>query len=404
MTVYAYKGNQDTPRGKSVRGSVVAESPLQAREMLRDQGIVLTSVEPIPDNAVRFAWLNPSIRRARDGWSLAAQELSLLLAAGIPMLESLDTLVAQHPGKLKTALQKLRDSVAAGSSLADGMLKSPLVFDNASIRMVEVGENAGTLETVLAEIAKHRIQMLEFKDKVLTALLYPAFLLVFGIAAMLFLMTSVMPPLLENLSETLDVLPAPTRIAKSISEFLVDYGFILAFALLAIVIATAFFVTTSHGRLWLDRTLLRIPTLGSLLTKQSVARAAMTVSTLSRSGLPLPDAMQMAARSTNNAVIRQTFEQCVIDLGEGKELGQSLSKSTILPPLAVRFFSVGQESGQLDEMLQRLAEDYNKQVTVATARLTALVEPILILVMASLIGFLLVATILPILEAGNLAR
>jgi len=326
----------------------------------------------------------------------------MLLRAGIPLIESLDTLAAQHRGGFRNAIVRVRDQVVSGTSLAQAMAQNADVFDIASIRLIEVGENAGTLEEVLEQLSEYKQRMAQLGDKVFTALLYPAFLVVFGSVATIFLMTWVLPPLLENLKETVPVLPWPTRVAKGMSDLAVGYGH---WIVLAISILTAFLVAiirSRSGKVWLDRILMRLPIIGSMLVKQNVARIAMIVGLLSRSGLTLPNAVQMAASSTNNTVLRRALEFACEDMASGKELSESLERSKVFPPLAVRVFSVGRDTGKLDEMLTRLSDDYNKQLAVSSARLTALIEPILILILAAFVGFLLLATVLPILQAGNL--
>jgi len=326
----------------------------------------------------------------------------MLLRAGIPLLESLDTLSAQHRGAFRTAIVQVRDRVASGSGLADAMAENPQVFDVASVRLIEVGENAGTLEAVLEQLSDYKQRMSQLGDKVFTALLYPAFLVVFGLAATIFLMTWVLPPLLENLQETVKVLPWPTRVAKGMSDLIVGYGFWLLLGALIIVGAIVMALQSVPGKAFLDRQLLRLPWIGPMLVKQNVSRIAMIVGLLSRSGLTLPAAVQLAATSTNNSILRKALESACEDMASGKELAESLERSGVFPPLAVRVFSVGRDTGKLDDMLTRLSDDYNQQLAVSSARLTALIEPILILVLAVFVGFLLLATILPILQAGNL--
>jgi type II secretory pathway component PulF len=389
-----------------VRGTVLADSARHARDQLRERGIVVQGIavqQHAASDTARLQWGNIGSRAANQHWGLAAHELSMLLSAGIPLLESLDTLVEQHSGKLQTALLKLRDQVETGSSLAAAMELQPEIFDAASIRLVEVGENAGTLDVMLSEVADYKLALSEFRDRVTTALLYPAFLACFGVVAMVFLMTFVMPPLLESLEETLTELPWPTRVAKTLSELLLSYGWWILVVCCAGVGAFVFAIRTERGKRFGDAMLLKVPVVGSLLLKQSIARAAMIVGLLSRSGILLTHSLQLAARSTDNLVVRDALEKAESDITAGEDIGVSLAKSGLFPPLAVRFFSVGQETGKLDEMLHKLAVDYNKQVATASARITAIIEPVMILVLAVAVGFLLVATVLPILEAGNVS-
>jgi len=400
MPVFSYSGMNSTRT--AVKGTIVADSPRQARDQLRGQGVAVQSLNETSGIGNR-RWLpSLSARRARLQWATGSHELSMLLRAGIPLLESLDTLAAQHRGAFRTAITKVRERIASGSALADAMAENPQVFDIASIRLIEVGENAGTLETVLEQLSEYKMRMSQLGDKVITALLYPAFLVVFGIFATLFLMTWVLPPLLENLQETVKVLPWPTRVAKALSDLVVGYGL---WALPGIAIIVGILIAcfrSKKGKEWLDRLLIRLPIVGPMLIKQNVARIAMIVGLLSRSGLTLPNAVQLAASSTNNSVLRTALETACQEMAAGKELSDSLARSGVFPPLAVRVFSVGRDTGKLDDMLTRLSEDYNQQLSVASARLTALIEPILILVLALFVGFLLLATILPILQAGNL--
>jgi type II secretory pathway component PulF len=342
-----------------------------------------------------------SLRSRQSLWATAVHELAMMLHAGIPMLEALDTIGEQNRGTFRTAVLSVRDRVAAGSSLADALREHPVLFDAASVQMVEVGENAGTLDSVLEQLADFKRKQLSLRDSVATALLYPLFLVCFGSAAGLFLMTAVLPPLLETLQETVDVLPWPTRVAKAISDILLAYGWLIAIVLLACIVVITIALRTERGKALWHRTLLRIPVLGPMAVKQGVARIAMIIGTLIRSGVELTRAVELAERSVGNVVFQRALHQCGERIAAGEEVAEALQQSGAFPPLAVRVFSVGQESGKLDEMLFRLADDYDAQVATASARLTALLEPVLILFLAVVVGFLLLATILPILEAGN---
>ncbi len=400
MPVFSYSGLNATR--SNVHGTIVADSPRQARDQLRGQGVAVQSLNETSTLTRGRVFPSLSAYRARAQWSTGSHELSMLLRAGIPLLESLDTLAAQHRGAFRTAIVQVRDRVASGSALASAMAENPEVFDIASIRLIEVGENAGTLETVLEQLSEYKQRMSQLGDKVFTALLYPAFLVVFGSFATIFLMTWVLPPLLENLQETVKVLPWPTRVAKALSDFAVGYGYWMIPIAALLITAMVAILRTQRGKSWLDRVLMRLPIVGKMLIKQNVSRIAMIVGLLSRSGLPLPSAVQLAATSTNNSVLRKALEVACEEMTAGKELSESLERSGVFPPLAVRVFSVGRDTGKLDDMLTRLSDDYNQQLSVASARLTALIEPILILVLAFFVGFLLLATILPILQAGNL--
>lgn len=400
MAVYSFLGSSaESPK---VRGTISADTPRSARDQLREKGIRVQTLRPLTADA-RAGWIGEiRDRRCRRLWAVAVHELSMLLRAGIPVTDAIETLAEQYRGPFQQSLKRLSEQVSAGSGLAEAMQAQPGVFDRASVRLVEVGENAGNLDVVLEELAELKQRMQQFGDKVFTALLYPGFLVVFGTAAGIFLMTWVLPPLLENLEETLTELPWPTRVAKAISETLLAHGWWLAVTVaVGIVVVTAAFRTPA-GRESFDRWLLKLPGLGPMVRKQAVARVATVVGLLSRSGVTLNSAMELAAESTENRVMRRALRDCCVDMTAGREIADSLQRSGAFPPLAVRVFAVGQDSGEIDDMLIRLGQDYNQQLQTATQRVTALVEPLLILILAVFVGFLLLATILPILEAGQI--
>lgn len=399
MAVFSYTGidrNEST-----VRGTVAADTPRQARDQLRGQGVRVWKLSEAKGARTR-AWSSRwTLRTYQSQWATAVHELSMMLHVGIPILDALGTIAEQHRGAFHAAVLEVRDRVAAGSSLADSLRARPDLFDAASIQMVEVGENSGTLDTVLQQLAEFKRRQLALRDSVTTALVYPMFLVCFGTAAALFLMTSVLPPLLDTLQETVRTLPWPTRVAKSISDVLLSYGWLIALASIGLIVLLAWLMRTKRGKTLWHRTLLNLPILGPIAVKQGVSRIAMIIGTLTRSGVELTRAVELAERSIGNVVLEDALHQCGLRMAAGGDVAEALEKSGAFPPLAVRVFSVGQESGKLDEMLFRLADDYDAQVATASARLTALLEPALILVLAAFVGFLMLATILPILEAGN---
>ena len=400
MAVFSYTGIDQS--SQTIRGTIAADSPRQARDQLRDRGVRVRKLQAYENKTRRFAW-SPSLSFSshQAQWTTAVHELSMLLSAGIPVLESLDTIASQQRGSFRTALLDVRERVAAGASLAESLRERPDLFDSASVQMVEVGENAGTLESVLLQLAEFKQRQMRFKDAVTTAMVYPVFLICFGTAAAIFLMTSVMPPLLENLQETLDTLPWPTRVAKVMSDLLVSYKWLLLTAIVAAVVSIVVFLKTERGKALWHRWLLRLPLIGPMAIKQNISRIATIIATLTRSGVELPRAIQLAEDSIGNAVFKAALRRCGERISAGAEVAEALESDDAFPPLAVRVFSVGQDSGKLDDMLFRLADDYDEQVATMSARFTSLLEPVLILVLALMVGFLLVATILPILEAGN---
>lgn len=400
MAVFHYTGV--TADSTVVRGTVSADTPRQARDQLRGDGVRVKQIGEAKINAsAKKTNLSWPLRSFRVQWATAIHEIAMMLHAGIPILDALDTVAEQNRGPFRVAMLKVRDQVASGSSLAGALAEQPKLFDSASVHMVEVGENSGTLDSVLQQLAQFKRKQLTLRNSVTTALVYPLFLACFGTAAAIFLMTSVLPPLLENLEETVDVLPWPTQIAKYLSDLLLVYGWLIAISGLAILLIMISVLRTEKGQRYWHQKLLKLPMIGPMTVKQGVARIAMIIATLLRSGIELTKAVELAERSTSNRVFKNALKKLGERIAAGEDVSEALAKDGAFPPLAVRVFSVGQESGKLDEMLFQLADDYDEQVATASARLTALLEPALILILAAAVGFLLLATILPILEAGN---
>jgi type II secretory pathway component PulF len=399
MGVFTYKAI-DGLRSQ-IDGTIAADTPRQAREVLRARGLKVQEIGDLGNlaSASMFRW------KAKGYYSTqlatAIRELATLLSAGIPLLDGLKTVAQQQRGAFRTALLLLHERVVAGVGLAEAMAEQPGVFDPLCIHMAEVGENSGTLETVLDQWAEFKERSLMLKDRVITALMYPAFVFIVGLSVTLFLMTYVIPMLLNNLMDAGRELPWPTKIVKNLSEILTGHGIILLVLTGALILGIVLLLQTHRGKKLWHALLLRIPLIGPMARKQAIARISMVIATLMKSGIEFVKAVDVTARSTGNLLLREALEQSSRAVGAGQDIGKALERTGFFPPMAVQIFSVGQESGRLEEMLERLAADYDRQVTRTSERLTAALEPIFILTLAVFVGFLLFATILPILEAGN---
>jgi type II secretory pathway component PulF len=396
MAVYAYKA-VDSRRLKSA-GQIAADSPRQARELLRARGLRVQTIEARSTKVSR-TW-SP---RRRHGAQLASfvRDLATLLGAGIPLLDAMDTVLRQYRGGFASSVMQLRDRVAAGGGLAEAMTEQPQVFDPLAIQMVEVGERAGDLERVFLQLAEFKERSLQLKDRVMAALLYPAIVLGISILATLFLMTVVVPMLLNNLLEAGRPLPLPTRIIKAISDLLLERGWLVAIAAAMAASALVAARNTLLGRKLCDQALLKLPLVGTMASKQAISRIALVTATMLRSGVVFIPAIELAARSTSNSIFRKALESIAGEIGAGRDIGKAMEHTAAFPPMVVQIFAVGQQSGQLETMLERLAIDYDRQVASLSARLATALEPLLILFLAIFVGFILFATILPILEAGN---
>lgn len=275
------------------------------------------------------------------------------------------------------------------------------MFDSLCIRMTEVGESSGTLDSTLRHWAEYKEKSLQFRDRVVTALTYPIFVGLTGVIVTIFLMTFVLPMLLESLLNSGKPLPLPTRIAKFGSDLFVRHGMEIVIGIGILIVMFVLAIRTQRGRWIWHAFLLKLPVFGLLSRKQAVSRIAFLIATLTKSGVPFLQALELTARSTDNLIIRQALQDAAEAVRSGHDIAPAMQQTDAFPMSVIQVFSVGQESGRLDEMLERLAEDYDRQVSKTTERLATILEPVLILALAIFVGFILFATILPILEAGN---
>jgi len=402
MPVFAYTA---TSAGEGAlrrqRGIIAADSPRQVRDRLRAQGLAVQDVvEQVPRRHGGIGGRYLAKRHSARVTTLL-QEMSTLIGAGIPLLETLDTIVRQHSGRFRLSVLLLRDHVAAGGSLAEAMACQPALFDELCLSIVEVGENAGTLDVALQRLVEYRRRAAGVRNRVASALLYPCIVLTAGVGVSVFLMTYVVPNLLGVLVDSGRPLPVATVAVKAVSDLLVGWWWALLLGGLGIALPAAAALRSARGRATWHRMQLRIPLLGDLIRKQAIARMAMVMATLLRSGVVFVNAMRIARRTVGNQMLRQSMEACEEAVMAGHDIAPALERTGAFPPLVIQVFAVGQASGKLESMLESLAADYDSQVDVMAGRLATLLEPIMMLLLAIMVGFIAFATIMPILEAGN---
>jgi type II secretory pathway component PulF len=395
MAVFSYKAVDGELADRS--GTIVADSTWLARDLLRAKGLTVQHVAP--ESARRGSHWAGRFHAAR--LTTFVRELSTLLGAGLPLLDSIDAAAEQHRGGFRTCLLLLREDISAGLSLAQAMRRQGQLFDEMCISVTEVGESTGTLESSLERLAEFRERSGQLRSRIGTALLYPTIVLMLGIGVGVLLMTVVVPDLLAALVEAGRPLPWATRVVRSMSEGLVRWWWLLlAIAGLGLAMMTVL-LRTQQGRWLWHRLVLRLPLVGEMARKQAVVQVAVVLAALLRAGVVLVGAVQIAQRSVNNEVLRRALQRFETAIQAGQDLGPALEATGAFPRTVVQLLAVGQQSGRLEEMLDRLASDYEKQLSVAAQRLTAALEPLLIVLLAALIGFIAFATILPILEAGH---
>ena len=403
MALYSYIASGGADAGTvPVRGTITADSPRQARDQLRTRGLVIREITPQEPHAMRKSRMDRYLSRRQVGNVTGLlQELLTLLGAGIPLLEALDTITRQHKGRFQRSILMLREHVAAGGSLAEAMAMQPALFDELTVSIVDVGENAGTLDTTLGKLVDFRRKSAGLKNRITSALMYPAIVLAAGLVVSIFLMAYVVPNLLSVLVESGKELPTATVVVKGLSDFLLGWWWALVLAGVAALVGLFGLLRTDRGLMIWHRMQLKVPLVGDLVRKQAIARMSMVMATLLKSGLMFVRAVQIARKTVRNKVLCGALETCEKAVVAGQDISAALESTQAFPPLVIQIFAVGQASGQLDEMLDDLAVNYDAQVDVASGLLTTLLEPITTIMLAIVVGFIVFATILPILEAGN---
>ncbi len=399
MAVFAYKVMGAT--GRAQAGTMTADTPAEGRARLRDQGLRVLQFRTATARRERGRRA-VSLRRPgrqREQVAEVARHLALLLRSGVTLVDALDVLIRQQTGRMETVLRDVRERVAGGATLADALTLHPRWFDPIFLSAVRIGEVSGSLDESLTGLAAFVRRRQTLTAKLTGALIYPCVLLCLGIAVVLFLMSAVIPQLLTVLVASGKPLPASTMLLKHGSDALVNYWWLL---LAGVTSATALCVAvlrTERGLLAWHRLVLRIPLVGPLLSKAVVAQFAQMTTMLLHSGIPFTDAIETVARSVRNRVLRAELGVIKTAVEAGSDVAPALEGSRIFPPLVQHLVAVGQNTGELAEMLGQLKAGYETEVSLALSRFTAALEPLLIVVLAALIGFVVFATMMPILEA-----
>jgi general secretion pathway protein F len=412
MPVYQYKGYRTD--GGSATGIVDAESPKVARLKLRKVGVFPTDMVEQGQTMVGSGGKTTAVSgilRSRSpvltttDVALMTRQLATLLVAGLPLVEALGVLVDQADKKtIKSLMADVREQIRGGKSLSAVLEQYPKEFSQIYVHMVRAGETSGALDQILFRLAEFLEKQLSLKHKVTNAVLYPALMLVVGIALLFFLMTFVVPKITAVFTNLKQALPWPTVVLMSISRFCADYWIILLGALAVAGWAAQRIVKTETGRTAADRLLLKLPLIGEVARMVSISRLASTLATMLGSGVQLLDALDVSKRVMNNRVLEQTVEEARQNIREGETIADPLKRSGEFPALATHMIAVGERSGEIEEMLRRIGQIYDAEVDRVITRFTSLLEPIMILVMGVLVFFIVVAILLPIFEMGQMVR
>lgn len=404
MAVFEYKALAAT--GKRVKGVIDADTPVQARRKLRDQQLFPTEVVAHTgapggaDDRVE-ARLPIGQVRTRDV-ALMTRQLAVLLKAGMPMAEALSAVLDQtERPKLRAAIFDVRDRVNEGSRLADALRQHPTIFSSLYVNMVGAGEASGSLEVVLrrlVDVLEHQARM---RSRVLSTLAYPAFMVIFAIGIIAFLMLVIVPRITALFEKQGQELPWITQALISVADFVGAYWFLILAAVLGVFALWRWWVGRPEGRVAWDRLKLRVPLYGALHLKLVSARFARILGTMLESGLTMMNALDVVNTVLQNKYVEQMMETVRNGVRRGRDLAVPLRETELFPPMLVYMIDLGQRSGELEAMLINAADTFDEDVTMTVDALVSLLEPVIIVVMGLFVGLLVLAILLPILNMST---
>ena len=392
MPSFVWKGKSRS--GQVQEGQLLADTRDAAMLVLRRQQIQITSIR----EKGREIKLIPRIPRGVGSKRVAifTRQFSVMLDAGLPLVQCLEILGDQEENRtFQAIINQVRTDVESGASLADSMRKHPKAFDALFTNMVAAGESGGILDIILQRLSVYIEKAVKLNSQVKSALIYPVSIIVIAALVVFIILWKVIPVFAQLFAGLGGEMPLLTRIVIKASNFVADYFFLILIVIVFACVAVNRWHKTPHGRRLLDGAMLKIPVVGMLLRKISVARFCRTLSTLTSSGVPILDGLEITAKTAGNTIVEDAIMAVRKAVEEGKTLADPLGQTKVFPSMVVQMIGVGEQTGALDQMLSKIADFYEDEVDTAVAGMMKLIEPILITVLGGIIGFIVAAMYLP---------
>lgn len=419
MPIFEYKAFASG--GAVTTGVVDADTPREARSKLRRENLLVSDIKEVRGRGRSRAGRGSKggflskIRHARASSSSGpsgrdleivggiTRQLGTLLGSGIPLAEALKAVIEQaEQRKTEEVFREIRERINQGAGLGDALSDHPSMFSELYVNMVRAGEATGNVDVVLTRLADYMHAQRALRRKVVSALTYPMLMIGIGLIVVSILMAVVVPKITQMLEDQGGTLPGPTKVLIMLSDLFKNW-----WAAGALMIAAISFIfervynRSDKGRLFIDRNMLRIPFVGDLLRKQAVSRFTRTLSTLLQSGVPAVHSLEITQKVVGNRVIADATQHVRERILEGTDIATPLKQTGAFPPLVGYMVSVGEQSGELEQMLDRIANAYDEEIDVTTERLTTILEPLMIIFLAVVVGYIVVSIVLPILEVGQ---
>ena len=390
-----------TPAGATQRGQIDAADRRAAALALRQRQLIVTSLRARPrELSINLPGLTGGV--AVKDLVVFTRQFATMISSGLPLVQCLDTLGRQTPNKrLAEIVMQVKADVEAGASFTEALRKQPRVFGDFYVNMVEAGEAGGALDTILTRLAVYLEKARALRGKVKGAMAYPAAIVAVAVLVMVFMLLYVIPIFADLFESFGGALPAPTRLVMALSSGVKAVILYVIVAAAALVWAFRWFRGTARGRRLVDTALLKAPVFGSLIEKVAVASFARTLGTLVSSGVPILDGLAITARITGNKVMEDAVLTAIERIKQGSTIAEPLRDQPVFAPMVVQMIEVGENAGALDAMLNKIADFYDDEVNHAVEALTSLLEPLLMVVLGALIGFMLIAMYLPIFEMAG---
>jgi general secretion pathway protein F len=419
MPIFEYKAY--APGGATRTGVIDADTPREARSRLRRDNLLVSELSEARGNRSRRARakgrktsfverlqdLRQSQRGGPSGRDLElvaaiTRQLGTLLGAGIAMADALSAIVDQAQSRrIESIFRSIRERITQGVSLGDALAEYPQLFSELYVNMVKAGEATGQVDVVLRRLADFLQRQRALQRKVVSALTYPMLMIMIGLLVVSILMTVVVPKITDMLRDTGQTMPAPTQVLIAISDAFKQYWIAGPLAVIVLSFVYNRVYRTRNGQLWIDKTKLKIPIVGELLRKQAVARFTRTLSTLLSSGVPAVRCLEITENVVGNRVLADATAHVRTRILEGTDIATPLKATGVFPSVVGYMVAVGEQSGELEQMLDRVASAYDDEIDIATQRLTSVLEPIMIVFLAAVVGYIVVSIVLPILQIGQ---
>ncbi len=405
MPSFLYKAK--SPGGEVIKGEIEAPQKRAAIDRLRNKRMIVLDIS---EKGADFTSdmlnrMNPLKNRVKEkDLVVFARQLSTLVSAGVPIVQGLSILIRQIENEyFRNIVNRMREDIESGSAIAEAMEKHPSAFGELFVNMVKAGELGGILDVILQRMADFLESSSALKSKIRGAMVYPGVISFVALAVTLFLLIVIIPSFGETFAEFGQELPLPTQMLLGLSDFLGRYILYMIPAFILMLVGLKKYYDTDEGSRKIDQFMLNVPVFGILVRKAAIARFTRTFGTLVKSGVPILEALETVAHTSGNRVIEAAVLDAKDAIREGEKIAEPLQKSGVFPPMVMQMISIGEETGNLDMMLAKIADFYDSEVDRAVDGLTSMIEPIIIVIMGIVIGAIVIAMFLPIFEMSQLA-